>query len=141
MNERSTARAIAFGVLAALVVMLVYGFLSEPIELILGLLAAAFFGGWLIGNAVSYGAWSGQPHDPYRPYQWTALALTVGAWLGALILAFAVSQAFIKDSSFTLLDRLTADGFFTYLSGLEFVPVIHVISLALMAFMAWRGAR
>ena len=141
MTARSTPRAVLFGVVSAALVALAYALLSEPLELTLGLLAIAFFGGWLIGNAISYGAWRGQAHETYRPLQWLALVLCVGAWLGALIMAFAVSQAFIPQSSLPLAQRLTVDGFFTYLSGLEFVPVIHVISLALLAFMAWRGAR
>ena len=141
MIARSTPRAVLFGVISAAFVALAYGILSEPLELTLGLLAIAFFGGWLIGNAISYGAWRGQAHDTYRPFQWLALALSLVAWASALILAFAVSQAFIPQSSLPLVQRLTVDGFFTYLSGLEFVPVIHVISLALLAFMAWRGAR
>lgn len=120
---------------------ILYGLLSEPLELTLGLLAIAFFGGWVIGNAVAYGAWSGRQHESYRPMQWIALALSFSAWIGALVLAYAISQALIPDASTSLTSRLTVSGFFDYLSGLEFVPVIHVISLALLAFMAWRGAR
>ena len=132
---------MAFGALTAVAVGLAYGLLSEPLELTLGLLAVAFFGGWFIGHAVEYGAWAGRPHETHRPYQWLALALSVLAWVGALVLAFAVSQALIPQSSVPLAERVTIGGFFDYLSGLEFVPVIHVISLALITFMAWRGAR
>jgi hypothetical protein len=138
---RSTPRAIAFGFAAAAGVALVYAVLSEPLELTLGLLAIAFFGGWLIGNGVAYGAWSNKQHDTYRPLRWTALALSVGAWLVALALAYTISQALIPQASTSLSTRLTLGGFFDYLAGLEIVPVIHVIALALMAFMAWRGAR
>jgi hypothetical protein len=138
---RSTPRAVAMGVLAALAVALVYGFVSEPLELVPSLLAIAFFGGWLIGHAVSHGAWSNREHDADQRMQWTALALTLLAWIGALVLAFTVSQTLIPDSSLPLSTRLTVDNFFGYLGGLEFVPVIHLVSLTLMAFMAWRGAR
>lgn len=141
MTVRSTPRALALGILAAIGVLLAYGLLSEPLELTLGLLAIALFGGWLIGNAVAYGAWSGREHETYRPLQWLALALAVSAWLGALVLAFVISQALIPSPSVPLASRLTAANFFDYLGGLEFVPVIHALSLAVMAFMAWRGAR
>ncbi len=141
MNARSTPRAIAFGIVSALGVILVYGLLSEPLELTLGLLAVSFFGGWIIGNSIAYGAWSNNPHDTDRPMQWFALTISVGAWVGALILAFTISQALIPDPTFPLSSRLNVNDFFTYLLGLEFVPVIHVIALALLAIMAWRGAR
>ena len=70
-----------------------------------------------------------------------AFGLAVIAWAGALFFAFVMTQVFIPQSSLPLLDRLTFTNFSDYLAGLEFVPVIHVISLALLAFMAWRGAR
>lgn len=141
MIVRSTPRAIVLGIVAAVAVGLVYGFVSEPLELIPSLLVVAFFGGWLIGHAVSYSAWSNREHETDRALQWTALAITVLTWVGALVLAFVVSQALIPDPSVPLGSRLTVSGFFDYLFGLEFVPVVHVIALALMAFMAWRGAR
>jgi hypothetical protein len=140
-GTRSTARAVLFGVLVAAAVALAYGLLSEPLELTLGLLAIALFGGWFIGHAIEYGAWSGRPHETYKPFQWLALALSIGAWVAALFFAFTMSQVFIPASSLPLVQRLTIDGFTTYLSGLEFVPVVHVVSLAVLAFMAWRGAR
>lgn len=141
MIARSTPRALALGIAAAAAVLLAYGVLSEPLEITLGLFVIGVVGGWLIGHSVSYGAWRNRDHDPYRPLQWAALALAAGAWVGALILAFVISQALVPNSSVPLSDKLTVSGFFDYLLGQEFVPVVHVIAFALMAFMAWRGAR
>ena len=141
MTDRSTPRALAFGIAAVVVVLLAYGLLSEPLEITLGLLVIGVVGGWLIGHAISYGAWQSRDHEPYRPLQWAALAFVAVAWVGALVLAFVISQALVPDSSVPLSDKLTVSGFFDYLFGLDFIPVVHVIALALMAFMAWRGAR
>jgi len=141
VTARSTPRAIAFGIVAAGIVLLAYAVLSEPLEITLGLLVVGVVGGWLIGHAISYGAWNNRDHEPYRPLQWFALALVVVAWVGGLVLAFVISQALVPNSSIPLADKLTVSGFFDYLLGLDFVPVVHVVALALMAFMAWRGAR
>jgi len=141
VTARSTPRAIVLGIAASAVVLLAYAVLSEPLEITLGLLVVGVVGGWLIGHAISYGAWSNRDHEPYRPLQWFALVLVVVAWVGALVLAFVISQALVPNSSVPLSDKLTVSGFFDYLFGLDFVPIVHVLALALMAFMAWRGAR
>lgn len=132
---------MTYGVLATVGVLFAYGLLTEPLELTLGLFVVAVVGGWLIGHAVSYGAWGNAEHEPYRPLQWVALVLVAIAWVGGLVVAFVISQALVPDSSVALADKLTPAAFFDWLLGQEFVPIVHVISLALMAFMAWRGAR
>ena len=141
MIDRSTPRTIAYGILATTGVLLAYGLLTEPLELTLGLFVVAVVGGWLIGHALSYGAWGNAEHEPYRPLQWFALVLVSTAWVGALIFAFVISQGLVPNSSIPLADKLTVSNFFDWMLGQEFVPIVHVISLALMAFMAWRGAR
>jgi hypothetical protein len=141
VTARSTPRAIALGIAATATVLLGYALLSEPLEITFGLLVAGIVGGWLIGHALSYGAWNNRDHEPYRPLQWTALILCAVAWVGALVLAFVITQALVPDSSVPLGDKLTTSNFFDYLFGLDFVPVVHVLAFALMAFMAWRGAR
>ena len=141
-DQPSTIRALSFGVLTGLAVALVYGVLTEPIELTLGLLAIGFFGGWLIGAAVAYGAWSGREHQGVRRLQVTAAVIAIVAWFVAVFLAFAISQAFIPQASTTLAERVNLSGFLDYFGGLDDgVRFIHVLALALMAFMAWRGQR
>ncbi|HEY5488819.1 MAG TPA: hypothetical protein VIK00_03190 [Candidatus Limnocylindrales bacterium] len=141
MNGASTARGILLGVLAAIVTAIVYGVLSEPFEFSLGLLVIGFVGGWLIGNAVAYGSWSGREHETITALRWTAVALAVVAWVGALFLAFVISQALLPQAVTPLSERVTVGGFVDYFLGLDIVRFIHVIALALMALMAWRGAR
>jgi len=141
VNGRSTTRAIVFGAAAGIVVALAYGVLSEPFEFTLGLLVVGFAGGWLIGNAVAYGAWSGREHERVPALQWTAVALSIVSWVGALTLAFVISQALLPGATTPVASRLTLSGFLDYFSGLDLTRIIHLIALALMAFMARRGAR
>lgn len=140
-GSRGTASGIALGLLAAIVVAVVYGVLAEPFELTLGLIVVAFAGGWLIGNALAYGTWRGDEHSRRASLQWAAVALAVVAWIGALVIAYVVSQALIQGSATSLSSRLSASGFFDYFLGLDIVRFIHLIALAVMGFMAWRGAR
>ena len=130
-----------YGIVAALGTALVYAVLSEPIGFTLGLFVIAVCGGWLIGNGIAYGVWSGRQHETIKALQWTALALAVLAWIGAIVLAFVISQALLPQATTPLGERLTVGGFVDYFFGLDVVRFIHVIDLALMAFMAWRGAR
>ncbi len=141
VNGPSTAKAVAYGIAAGLAVALVYGILSEPFEISLGLLVVGFVGGWLIGNAIAWGAWSGKEHEARRPLQWAAVAISIVVWVGALFVAFVISQALIPDASTSLASRVTPGGFADYFFGLDLIRFIHVLALALMAFMAWRGAR
>ena len=141
MNGASAARGITFEIVAAIVTTVVYGVLSEPFEFSLGLLVIGFVGGWLIGNGIAYGSWSGREHQTLKALQWTAVVLAVIAWVGALFLAFVISQALLPQAATPLSERVTVGGFVDYFLGLDIVRFIHVIALALMALMAWRGAR
>ena len=141
MNGASAARGITFGIVAALGTALVYGVLSEPFEFSLGLLVIGFVGGWLIGNGIAYGVWSAKEHETIRVLRWIAVALAAIAWVGALVIAFVISQALLPQAVTPLSERVTLSGFVDYFLGLDIVRFIHVISLALLASMAWRGAR
>ena len=140
MTQRSTARGLTLGVVAGAGVGLAYAFLTEPLELTFGLLVIGFVGGWLIGNGISYGAWRGREHEPQRSLRWAALVITTLAWIFALGLAFVISQALVPQASTTVASRITLSGFVDYFTGLE-GNFVHFIAFALMAFMAWRGAR
>jgi len=72
--------------------------------------------------------------------RWAAVAISVLAWVGALALAFTISQALLPQASTPLASRLTLSGFLDYFTGID-LSFIHFIALALMSFMAWRGAR
>jgi hypothetical protein len=141
VNGRSTARALAYGIAAAVVVAVAYAVFAEILQFTLGLLVVGFAGGWLIGNAVAYGAWSGREHAESRRLRWTAVAISALAWVGALILAFVISQALLPDASTALADRLTVNGFVDYFTGFGILRIVDLLAVALMAVMAWRGAR
>ena len=69
------------------------------------------------------------------------MSLAVEGWLLGLILSYILSQAFIPQASTPLSDRLSVDGFFSYFAGLDFALVLHLLTLPLAAWMAWRAAR
>jgi len=137
----SITRGLLYGVLLAIGTALVYAAFAEILGFTLGLLVVGFCGGWLIGNGIAYGTWTAREHTTIKALQWTALALAVLTWIGALLLAFVISQALLPQATTPLGDRLTLGGFVDYFMGLDIERFIHVISLALMALMAWRGAR
>ena len=141
MKQGSTVRAILFGIGAGVIVVLAYAAFAEILQFTLGLLVVAFVGGWLIGNGIAYGAWSGHEHEPSRAWQWFAVATSMVAWVAAVFLAFVISQALLPAANTPLSARVTLDGFLTYFNGLDVTRVIHVVALALLAFMASRGAR
>jgi hypothetical protein len=130
------------GLLVALVVAVLYAVAAEVLGLTFGLLAVGFFGGWAIGGAVAYGAWSGRLHVRVNSLQVGAAVIAGLGWLLGLVLAYAVSQALLPEATTGFLERVTLSGFAAYLSGtFDAVGLIHVVSLVAAAFMAWRGAR
>jgi hypothetical protein len=119
----------------------VYATSADLLGLTFGLPIVALLGGWIIGTAVAYGGWGELAHLPYRGLRVGAVSLAVEGWVLALILAYVLSQAFIPQASTALSERLSVGGFFDYLLGLDVVRFIHLLSVALVAFMAWRAAR
>jgi hypothetical protein len=135
------ARSVAYGIAAGAAVAIVYAVFAEVLSFRLGLLVIGFCGGWLIGNGMAYGRWTGREHEPVPALQWAALTISVIAWVGALVLSFAISQALLPEASTSLGERLTLANFAGYVFGFGIERIVDVIALALMALMAWRGAR
>lgn len=141
-DRARTPSAYGLGLLAGLGFAIAYGIAAEAIGLSWGLLAVGFFGGWIIGGAVGYGAWSGSAHVRVTSLQVGAAAIAGAAWLLALVIAYVVSQSLIPQATTGLLERVSLGGFFDYLGGtFDYVRLIHVLAFALLAIMAWRGAR
>ena len=137
-----TAYGLGLGVLAGLAFGTVYGLSAELFGLTFGLPVVGLVGGWIVGTTVAYGAWGESEHTPHRTVRGAAVALSSAAWGVGLVVAYVVSQALIPQASTGLLERLSVAGFFTYLFGtFDFVLVIHILTLALLAVMAWRAAR
>jgi hypothetical protein len=141
----STPRGIGYGIFSGLGVALVYGLLAGLFELSgfsrLGLLVLGFASGWIIGNSIAYGTWRGREHAPQTWLRWLAVAISLLAWVGALFVAYFMSQALLPSASTPLGSRLSLDGFINWLSPTDSTRFIDYIALALMAVMAWRGAR
>jgi hypothetical protein len=135
------ARGLALGALAAVIFSVVYGLSAELIGITFGLPVVALLGGWTIGTAVAYGVWGESVHEPDRTLRRGALALAAGSWLLGLVIAYFVSQALIPQATTSLAERLSVGGFLDYILGLDLVRFIHLLSLALVAVMAWRAAR
>lgn len=141
-TQPRTLRGFDFGILGAIAVAAVYGFLADPIGLTWGLAAVGFIGGIVIGGAVSKGAWNDRPHIIVRRLQIMAVLFAIAAWIVALFVAYVGSQAFYQQATTALLERLSFAGFSDYFAGLfDSIRFIHAAALAAMAFMAWRGAR
>jgi phage shock protein PspC (stress-responsive transcriptional regulator) len=130
------------GVLAGLAVAVAYGLAAELLGLTFSLPVVGLVGGWVIGTAVAYGAWGDREHLPVGFVRSSAAVVGAGAWLVGLIVAYVVSQALIPQASNPLLDRLSLAGLLDYLFGtFDFVRLLHLVALALLAFVAWRSAR
>lgn len=141
-EQPNTLYALGLGLLAGLVTAIAYGFCDEGLGLTWGLAAVGFIGGVFIGAAVARGAWANHPHPNIRQLQLMAALIGVGAWIVGLLLAYVISQVLIPQASTPVLERLSLGGFVDYFAGLfDFVHVIHAVSVAAMALMAWRGAR
>jgi hypothetical protein len=141
-SEPRGLRSYDLGLLAGLGVAAVYGISAELLGLSWGLLAVAFGGGFVIGAAVSRGAWQGRPHITVRRLQVMAAAIGIGAWIVGVFIAYVVAQALLPQASTPLLERLSFERFSAYFVGLdESIRFIHSASVSAMAFMAWRGAR
>lgn len=138
VNRRRALHAFDFGALAAIGVSIVYGLLWA-MELHLGLIAVAVMGGWVVGGAVSHGAWRGGLHMPSRRLQLLAAVLGTASWLGGALVSYFVNQLVLPAAQTPLLERLSFGGFAEYLTGVY--DIVHGIALATLAFFSWRSAR
>jgi uncharacterized YccA/Bax inhibitor family protein len=137
-----TAYGFFLGMLAGLAVAVAYGLAAELLGLTFSLPLVGLIGGWVIGTAVAYGAWGERSHLPSRSVRAGAAVVSVGGWVVGLVVAYVVSQALIPQATNALLERLAVGGFADYLFGtFDFVRVLHLVALALLAFVAWRSAR
>lgn len=143
MNDQPrTAYGVFLGVLAGLAVAVAYGLAAELLGLTFSLPVVGLIGGWVVGMAVAYGAWGESEHAPDRVVRGGSVVIGVGAWIGGLIVAYVVSQALIQQATSSLFDRLSLSGFFDYVFGTyDFLRLLHVVALALLAGVAWRSAR
>ena len=133
------AQAALFGLAASVPVALVYGVLADPFGLSWGLIIVGVIGGFIIGAAVAQGAFNGRFHLIVPRVRWLAAVVAVVCWTGAALVAYVSSQVFYQGAATPLMDRLSVTGLIDYLNSTVFSP--SILGLAVMAFMAWRGAR
>jgi hypothetical protein len=123
-------RVLALGSTAALATGAAWAALSAILDLHLGLLVVAAFGGWLIGSAV-------KPIGR-RAHRWAVGLAALAALLG-LVGDFVLSQLLLPAASTPIGDRLTLGAFFDYLGGT--FDIIAALAIALLLLVAWRSAR
>jgi hypothetical protein len=109
---------------------LAWALLSALLDLHVGLIVVAAFGGWLIGSTVR----SAGP----RARAW-AILLALSAWLVGSVLEFVIAQLLLPAASTPAAERLTIAGYFDYLGGT--FDIIAALAIALLVFVAWRSAR
>jgi hypothetical protein len=139
LNRERAVHAFDWGLLAALGVALAYGLLWELVELNFGLIAVAVMGGWLIGAAVTRGAWKRSLHIPDRRLRIMGALLGAGSWLVGAFVAYLVSQVRFPNPSTSLLERLSFQGLSDYLTGV--VDVVDGIAFLALVFVAWRSVK
>ncbi len=132
-------RAALLGAAAALLTAILAAAFNAGINLLVGVAIVAALGGWLIGRAVRYGAWSGRAHVASPAPLVLAVLLALAAWLAGEIGAYLLSLAALPDSVRTFPERLTALPFLDWLSP-QFGP-LEIISLFLLAGLAWFSSR
>lgn len=141
-DQPNLTQGFGLGLLAGLGFAIAYGLLAYPVGLTFGLVAVGFFGGIVIGGAVTRGAWQGRPHIMARRLQVIAALVGTGGWMVGLFISYVISQALIPQASTGLLERLSFAGFSEYFAALdELLRFSHGGALAAAALMAWRGAR
>lgn len=137
-----TVYGFFLGVLAGLAVAVAYGLAAELLGLTFSLPVVGLIGGWVIGTAVAFGAWGERNHLASRVVRGSAAVVGVKAWLVGLVVAYVVSQALIPQATNSLLERISVVGFLDYVFGtFDFVRLLHLVALALLAVVAWRSAR
>ena len=136
LDRHGAVGAFDWGVLAAAAVSLAYGLLVYPVGLGLGLIAVGVFGGWVIGAAVSRGAWRGKPHLPDRRLRLWAAALGLISWLGGMFVAYVASGLLFPAANTPLTERIT---FGDYIAGTY--DIAHGAAAVVMVVVSWRSAR
>ena len=129
LRPRSLAAAIAEALVIALLAAIAWGLLKGILELSVGLLAIAAFGGWAIGAVL----WQ------VRANMLIAVAIAALAWVGGLVWTWLVAMAILPASSRTFLERLEGTPFLDWLSP-QF-GLVEIAGLVIFAVAAAYGAR
>jgi hypothetical protein len=132
-------RATLLGAGAALLTAVLASAFNAGLNLLVGVAVVAALGGWLIGRAVRYGAWSGRAHVSSPAPLVLAVLLALAAWLVGEVLAYLLSLAALPDSVRTFPERIANLSFLDWLSP-QF-GTLEIISLFLLGGLAWFSSR
>jgi hypothetical protein len=132
-------RSLALGIAAAAMVALVMALMRAVLDLSVGLLAVAAFGGWAIGVAVLRGAWGRRPHPPGSRGVLVALTLGAGTWVAWLVLTWLVALAIRPATTLPFLERVAETPFLDYI--LPQLGLLEAGALVLLVAGAGYGAR
>lgn len=139
LERPGLVRGIGLGLLAGLAVAAVSALLRSILDYGVGLLVVAGAGGWLVGAAIRFGAWSGRPHRASRTPELLAALLGLFTWVAGLLGAWLVAMAILPGSSRTFLDRVADTPFLDWVAPQ--LGVLNVVELLLLVGLAWYGAR
>jgi len=129
-SPKRRGRVLALGAIAAIGTGAAWAALSAILDLHLGLLVVAAFGGWLIGSAVKpVGA---------AARRWAVVLAALAALIG-LVGDFLLSQMLLPAASTPIAERLSLGAFLDYLGGT--FDIIAAVAIAVMVLVAWRSAR
>jgi hypothetical protein len=139
LAQRSLVRAALFGLPTAVGIGALFAFLIGVLDLDVGLLVPAAFGGWVVGVSTRAGAWPAGRALPSRAVRGLAIALAAFAWLGGQFGAYVLSLVLRPDSSLTLDQRVAQSSFLDWLSPQ--LSLLQVLELLLLCGIAWYSSR
>ena len=137
--QPSLVRAALFGLPTAVGIGALFAFLIGVLDLDVGLLVPAAFGGWLVGVATRAGAWPAGRALPSRAVRGLAVALAAFAWLAGQFGAYVLSLVLRPDSSLTFDQRVAQSSFLDWLSPQ--LSLLQVLELLLLCGIAWYSSR
>lgn len=143
LDRPNLARALAFGLAAAVGVGLLFAIIVGILDQGLGLIALSLLGGFAVGTAVHRGAWAGRRQVPRRAVPAIAAGLALVAWLAGHFGAYLFSLLLRPDSSLTFAQRLAQSSFGDWLApqlgALQFIEILLLMGVALYS-ARWRSS-
>jgi hypothetical protein len=140
IEHPDVARALGFGLAAALGVGFLFAVIVGILDVGLGLIALSAVGGWAIGTAVYRGAWKGRGAVPQRIVPAVAAGLALFAWIAGHFGAYLFSLLLRPGSSLTFMERLGQASFGDWLAPqLGVAQVIEILLLVGAALFAARA--
>jgi hypothetical protein len=137
--EARMGRALTAGVAAGVIVVVAWLVLGGAVGLDWGLAVVALAGGWLVGQAVSMGAWSGERHVPALSPRLLSVGLAIAAWMSGQVAVYLWTRITLPDSTLTLGQRIAATPFTNYFGGIA--GPLEVIEVFVIAGAAWFASR